>query len=161
MLSLEELNSAATFPAEAIPSRIQVEWRVMNERRSHLLSLGLLHTMRRRFNGQRTFYSLPHHVKSVRGKGMTCWTIFFRSRSVDGPHPEPLPRSQLKGRRAIPFDKAGSEVYPQSSTNGRVKASEKKMTSYEGGVTKTISMRKKLFSLPSNLPFTFPVPQET
>ncbi len=41
---LEELNSAATFPVEAILSRIQVEKRIMNECRSHLLSLGLLHT---------------------------------------------------------------------------------------------------------------------
>ncbi len=32
------------LPVEAILSRIQVEKRIMNERRSHLLSLGLLHT---------------------------------------------------------------------------------------------------------------------
>ncbi|PBK81773.1 hypothetical protein ARMGADRAFT_1039135 [Armillaria gallica] len=112
------------------------------------------------------YYTVQSHRLGT-GSGSTVNIPFTLSpitsspRSVDGPHPEPLLCSQLKGRRAIPSDKAGSEVYPQLSTNGRVKASEKKMTSYEGGVTKTISMRKKLFSLPSNLPFTFPVPQET
>ncbi|KAK0227497.1 hypothetical protein EDD85DRAFT_958112 [Armillaria nabsnona] len=47
---LEELNSAATFSGGG---HSQSKWRVMNERRSHLLSLGLLHTMRRRLNGVR------------------------------------------------------------------------------------------------------------
>ncbi len=41
MFSLEELDSAATFPAEAIHILIEVEKRVMNERRSRLPSLGL------------------------------------------------------------------------------------------------------------------------
>ncbi len=101
----------------------------MNERRSHLPSLGLLHTMRRKFNVQHTFYSLRHHIKSVHGKGMTCCTIFFRSRSVDSPHPESPLCSQLKGRRVVPSDKAGFEVYPQSCTKGRVKSGEKEATS--------------------------------
>ncbi len=38
MFSLEELDSAATFPAEAIHILIEVEKRVMNERRSRLPS---------------------------------------------------------------------------------------------------------------------------
>ncbi len=49
VLSLDELNSASTFPTEAIDSRIRVEWRVMNERRSRPLSLGLI----------------PHHASQV------------------------------------------------------------------------------------------------
>ncbi len=100
VLSLEAGGSQLRchFPAEAIHSLIQVEKRVMNEGRSHLPSLGLLHTMHRKFNVQRTFYSLRHHVKSVRGKGITCCTIFFRSRSVDSPRPESPLCSQLEGR---------------------------------------------------------------
>ncbi|KAK0235538.1 hypothetical protein EDD85DRAFT_938663 [Armillaria nabsnona] len=104
---LEELNSAATFPSEAIHSLIQVEKRVMNERRSHLPSLGLLHTMRRKFNFQRTFYSLRHHVN--------C--------SVDSPRPEPP-------------DKATLQVCPGSGADGRVKSSAKKLLSFDSSTHK-------------------------
>ncbi len=52
ILSLEELDSAATFPAEVIHNPTAVEKRVMNERRSRLPSLSLLHTIRRMFNIQ-------------------------------------------------------------------------------------------------------------
>ncbi|KAK0227490.1 hypothetical protein EDD85DRAFT_152513 [Armillaria nabsnona] len=65
MLSLEELGSAAIFPAEAIHSLIEVEKCVMNERRSRLPSLGLLHTPHTThcmLNVQRTLHT---HTLSV------------------------------------------------------------------------------------------------
>lgn len=52
MLFLQELNSPVTFPVEDIHSLIAVEKRVMNERRSRLPFLGLLHTIRRMLNIQ-------------------------------------------------------------------------------------------------------------
>ncbi|PBK79049.1 hypothetical protein ARMGADRAFT_775259 [Armillaria gallica] len=115
------------FPVEAIPSQIQVEKCVMND--TVLTCYPPVSYMPcvtgSTFNVQRTFYSIRHHIKSVRGKGMTCCPIFFRSRSVDSPRPGSPPCSQQKGQHDMPSDQAGYEVYPQSSANGRVKSSEK------------------------------------
>ncbi len=96
VLSLEAGGSQLRchFPAEAIHSLIQVEKRVMNDCRPSVSYTPCVASST--FNVP---FPLRYHVKSVRGKGMTCCTIFFRGRSVDSPRPEPPPCSQLKGRQ--------------------------------------------------------------
>ncbi len=111
------------FPVEVILSRIQVEKRITNERRSHLLSLGLLHTMRCRLNVQHTFFSLRYHVKPVRGEGMSCCTIFSVAALLIVLALNP--RSAHSSRADTLYYLVIFEVCPQSSTNGRVKSSEK------------------------------------
>ncbi len=77
MLFLQELNSAVTFPVEVIHSLIAVEKRVMNERRSRLPFLGLLHTIRRMFNIQIHYtLSLPARLSRCSKRIDTSHYIF-------------------------------------------------------------------------------------